>query len=66
MFWHIFNTQNFTLDNSNYDNKVVLYSNDLKTMNQNFTFMLDKYSKIEKIIISDKKGSLLKSRIYKK
>ena len=58
------------IDNSwiirNYKNKVVLYSNDLKTMNQNFTFMLDKYSKIEKIIISDKKGSLLKSRIYKK
>ena len=66
MFWHIFNTKNFTLDDSNYNNKVVLYSNDLKKMNQNFTFMLDKYSKIEKIIVSDKKGSLLKSRIYKK
>ena len=50
----------------NHENKVILYSNDLKTMNQNFSFMLNKYSKIEKVIISDKKGLLLNARIYKK
>ena len=50
----------------NHNNKVILYSNDLKSMSKNFSIKFDRYSKIDKIIISDKSGSLMKSRIYKK
>ena len=50
----------------NHDNKVILYSSDLKSMSKNFSIKFDRYSKIDKIIISDKSGSVVKSRIYKK
>jgi len=50
----------------NHDNKVILYSSDLKSMSKNFSIKFDRYSKIDKIITSDKNGSLIKSRIYKK
>ena len=35
-------------------------------MQNDFSINFDKFSKINKIIISDKNGSLVKSRIYKK
>ena len=50
----------------NHDNKVILYSSDLKSMSKNFSIKFDRYSRIDKIITSDKNGSLIKSRIYKK
>lgn len=50
----------------NHDNKVILYSSDLKSMSKNFSIKFDRYSMIDKIITSDKNGSLIKSRIYKK
>ena len=50
----------------NHDNKVILYSSDLKSMSENFSIKFDRYSRIDKIITSDKNGSLIKSRIYKK
>ena len=49
----------------NYNNKVILYSNNLKVMTKTFSIKFDRYSSIDKIIISDKNGSLIKSRIYK-
>lgn len=50
----------------NHDNKVILYSNDLKSMSKSFLIKFDRYSKVDKIIVSNKSGSLMKSRIYKK
>jgi len=50
----------------NHSNKLILYSNDLKSMRKNFSIKFDRYSRIDKIIISDKSGSVVKSRIYKK
>jgi len=35
-------------------------------MSKNFSIKFDRYSRIDKIITSDKNGSLIKSRIYKK
>ena len=49
-----------------YKNKVILYNPHLKSMQNDFSINFDKFSKINKIIISDKNGSLVKSRIYKK
>ena len=61
---------NSTIDENwiirNHDNKVILYSNDLKSMTKSFSIKFDRYSKVDKIIISNKSGSLMKSRIYKK
>ena len=50
----------------NHENKVILYSNDLKSMSKTFSIKFDRYSKVDKIIVSNKSGSLMKSRIYKK
>jgi len=50
----------------NHENKVILYSNDLKSMRKTFSIKFDRYSKVDKIIVSNKSGSLMKSRIYKK
>jgi hypothetical protein len=50
----------------NHENKVILYSNDLKSMSKTFSIKFDRYSKVDKIIVSNKNGSLMKSRIYKK
>jgi len=50
----------------NHENKVILYSNDLKSMRKAFSIKFDRYSKVDKIIVSNKSGSLMKSRIYKK
>ena len=50
----------------NHENKVILYSNDLESMSKTFSIKFDRYSKVDKIIVSNKSGSLMKSRIYKK
>jgi uncharacterized protein (DUF1501 family) len=50
----------------NHNNKVILYSSDLKSMSKSFSIKFDRYSKIDKIIVSNKSGSFIKSRIYKK
>ena len=50
----------------NHENKVILYSNDLKSMSKTFSIKFDRYSNVDKIIVSNKSGSLMKSRIYKK
>ncbi|MDB3868594.1 DUF1501 domain-containing protein [Candidatus Marinimicrobia bacterium] len=46
--------------------KVILYSLNLELMKNNFFISFSKYSKIDRIIISDKNGRLIKSRVYKK
>ena len=48
-----------------YKNKIILYSPHLKSMKQDFSINCDKFSKINKIIISDKSGFPMKFRIYK-
>jgi hypothetical protein len=55
---------NWTIRNNN--KKIILYSNDLKSMNKSFSIKLNKHSKINKVIISDSKGSLIQSRVYRK
>ena len=50
----------------NYQNKVILYNPNLKSMKNDFSINFDKFSNINKIIISDKNGFAIKSRIYKK
>ena len=50
----------------NHHNKVILYNSNLELMKNDFSIKLNKYLKINKIIVSDKNGYLLKSRIYKK
>ena len=49
----------------NYKNKIILYSSDLKSMKKDFSITFDKYSKINKIIISDQNGASINSRLYK-
>ena len=49
-----------------YKNKVILYTSNLKSMENDFSIRFDKAAKINKVIISDKNGSLIKSRVYKK
>ena len=49
-----------------YNNKVILYSNDLKSMRKSFSIKFDKTYNIDKVIVSNKSGSSMKSRIYKK
>tara|TARA_B100001113_G_scaffold278563_1_gene233256 strand:+ start:3105 stop:4856 length:1752 start_codon:yes stop_codon:yes gene_type:complete len=48
-----------------YKNKIILYNPHLKSMKQDFSITCDKFSKINKIIISDKNGFAMQSRIYK-
>ncbi len=48
------------------NNKVILYSSNLELMKNNFSISFSKYSKIDRIIISDKNGRLIKSRVYRK
>ena len=48
-----------------YKNKIILYNPHLKSMKQDFSITCDKFSKINKIIISDKSGFAMQSRIYK-
>ena len=64
------NILNSVIDNNwvirNYKNKVILYSADLKSMKRDFTINFDIFSNISKVIISDKNGYYLQSRIYKK
>tara|TARA_B100000686_G_C16611333_1_gene873978 strand:- start:361 stop:1146 length:786 start_codon:yes stop_codon:yes gene_type:complete len=49
----------------NYKNKVILYSSNLKSMKNDFSFKFDQNLKIKKIILSDKNGIELRSRVYK-
>jgi len=48
------------------NNKVILYSSNLELMKNNFSISFSKYSKIDRILISDKNGRLIKSRVYRK
>ena len=48
-----------------HNKKFILYSNDLKSMSKDFSIKFDKYSKIDKIIATNKNGSVIKSRICK-
>jgi len=49
----------------NYNNKLVIYNDNLSSMYKDFKINLDSFTKISKIIISDKNGKNIKSRIYK-
>ena len=48
------------------NNKVILYGSNLELMKNNFSISFSKYSKIDRILISDKNGRLIKSRVYRK
>ena len=50
----------------NHDNKLILYSINLELMKNDFSIKLNKYVKINKIIVSDRQGRFINSRIYKK
>jgi len=47
------------------NNKFILYSNDLKLMKKDFIINFSKFSSIDRVIVSDKYGNRIKSRIYK-
>jgi hypothetical protein len=49
----------------NYKNKIILYSPTLKSMKKDFSITCSQFSKINKIIISDKNGASINSRLYK-
>ena len=49
----------------NYKNKIILYSPSLSSMKKDFIIKCNQFSKINKIIISDKNGSSINYRLYK-
>ena len=49
----------------NYKNKIILYSPSLSSMKKDFIIKCNQFSKIKKIIISDKNGSSINYRLYK-
>ena len=49
-----------------HSNKLIIYNTKLSSMNKDFNIFLEKPVKISKVIISDKNGKNIKSRIYKK
>ena len=49
-----------------HSNKLIIYNTKLSSMNKDFNIFLEKPVKISKVIVSDKNGINMKSRIYKK
>ena len=49
-----------------HSNKLIIYNTKLSSMNKDFNIFLEKPAKISKVIVSDKNGTNMKSRIYKK